>query len=219
LIHYEAIASPVHVGDLSALCPADHGSVLIGTQPVGAWYHVVGRNRDGVVVSDELVCVPLVALGSPDPPPPPPLPKAPTVEEVWKSVQIPAPEIHADPPNRGVTGLTTDVWSGGPAEVPVSVQVRGFTVTGVAHLDGYRVGTDEGMGTTVVAAGAANAPAMQHRFETKGEHAIAVSSVWHAVVSLTGPGITAPVTIDAGSATLTARLDYPVVEVRSVLLP
>jgi hypothetical protein len=219
IIHYEAIPAPARPGDLSALCFADHGDVLLGDRPVGTWYHVIGRDNAGNIVVDTQVCVPLVDLNSPVPPPPPPLPVAPSVAEIWRSVQIPPPELHVDPSARGVTGLATALWTGGPTTVPVSVRLHGFTVTGVAHLVDYRFTTDEGLAGTTTDAGSSTAPAIRHVFETKGMHRVTVESEWTATITLTGPGMSTPIPIAAGTATLHASRDYPVVEIRSVLLP
>jgi hypothetical protein len=219
VVHYEAIPQPPNAGDLTGMCTAPSGQVELGGIPVGIWYLVIGRDNTGAIVSEERVCVPLVALDSPELPPPPPLPVAPSVAEIWRSVQIPVPEMHIDPATRGVTGLATNIWTGGPVTVPVSVQLRGYTVTGVARLVEYRFFTDEGPAATSIDAGSATAPAARHTFETKGVHRIAIASIWNAEVTLTGPGIASPIPVALGSATLQVARDYPVNEVRSVLLP
>ena len=219
IIHYEAIPAPALPGDLSALCLADHGDVLLGGRPVGTWFHVIGRDNAGNIVVDTQVCVPLVDLNSPAPPPPPPLPVAPTVAEIWRAVQIPPPELHVDPAARGVTGLATGLWTAGPNTVPVSVRLRGFTVTGVAHLVDYRFLTDEGLVGTTTDPGSSTSPAVRHVFETKGAHRVTVESEWTATITLTGPGMNTPIPIATGTATLHSSRDYPVVEIRSVLLP
>jgi hypothetical protein len=219
VIHYEAIPAPARPGDLSALCFADHGDVLLGGRPVGTWFHVIGRDNAGNIVVDTQVCVPLVDLNSPVPPPPPPLPVAPSIAEIWRSVQISPPELHVDPSARGVTGLATTLWTGGPTTVPVSVRLRGFTVTGVAHLVDYRFLTDEGLAGTTTDPGSSTAPAVRHVFETKGVHRVTVESEWTATITMTGPGMSTPIPVAAGTATLHSSRDYPVVEIRSVLLP
>lgn len=211
LIHYESFPSDLDPGSLAGLCSADHGDVIVAGVPVGVWYRVVGRDSTGAIVSDQPVCVPLVALGSTEPPPPPALPVAPTVAEVWRAVQLPAPDLHVDPDSRGVTGLETRISTGGPTTVTVSAGIRGYEVRGVATLVGHHFDTDEGP-----LAGDGDA---RHTFERKGGHEISVSATWQATVTLTGPGITTPIPVAIGTATIRATRSYPVVEIRGVLLP
>jgi hypothetical protein len=45
------------------------------------------------------------------------------------------------------------------------------------------------------------------------------ASVWEGDVTMTGPGIAAPLPVQIGRAVVTTARDYRVVEVRSVLLP
>jgi hypothetical protein len=56
-------------------------------------------------------------------------------------------------------------------------------------------------------------------FETKGMHRVGIGAVWQAEVTLTGPGIPQPVAVALGTATLQVSRNYPVREVRSILLP
>jgi hypothetical protein len=56
-------------------------------------------------------------------------------------------------------------------------------------------------------------------YDVKGSYSVRVASVWDADVTMTGPGITTPLPVAIGRAVLTSTRAYPVVEVRSVLVP
>jgi len=66
----------------------------------------------------------------------------------------------------------------------------------------------------------ANAGTGHYTFETKGDHAIAVSAIWRGTTELTGPGLPGGLpAVDLGRAAITSTLTYPVNEIRSVLQP
>jgi hypothetical protein len=67
--------------------------------------------------------------------------------------------------------------------------------------------------------GAAGDPAFAHTYETTGTYRLGVATLWTATAVMSGPGLTAPLTIDLGTAVVTNARDYPVVEIRSRLLP
>jgi hypothetical protein len=143
---------------------------------------------------------------------------APTVGDVWRAVALPPPVVGVNPVSRGVTGLDTRLWSGGPQTAQVAVTLGGVRVTGVARVIEYRFFTDDGyLGATTVP-GDADHPAFAHRFTTKGAHTVSVASVWRANVTMVGLGTAAPVPIDIQVAVLTATVGYPVTEVRSRLV-
>ncbi len=152
------------------------------------------------------------------PVPPAGLPEAPTIGEIWRSVALPPPIVGANPVSRGVTGLETRIWSGGPQTAQVAVTLGGFTVIGVAQLVGYRFATDEGYLGSFAGPGDAQHPAASHEFATKGAHSLSASSLWRATATMTGPDFTVPVPIELDLAVLGATVDYPVTEVRSVLV-
>jgi hypothetical protein len=219
LIHYVATAlkpgrSP---GSLEIVCNA--GGAADTSQIVWGWlYRVVAFTNDQRIVSDTNVCVPF-----PDPndrsgpPPAPTLPEPPTIGEVWRAVGLSRPVVGVNPVSRGVTGLTTELWSGGARTAQIAATINGFTVTGTARVVEYRFATDEGyLGAS--GPGDATEPAVLHDFATKGAHTLSVSSVWQATVTMTGPGITVAIPVDISVAVLTATVDYPVVEVRSQLV-
>jgi hypothetical protein len=151
-------------------------------------------------------------------PPRPPDLVAPTVGDVWRAVTLPPPVIGANPVSRGVTGLDTWMWSGGPEVAQVAVTIGAFRITGTARVVGYRFATDEGFLAATDAPGDDAHPAATYRFARKGAHTLSVSSVWRATVTMTGPGGAAPVPIDLDTALLSATVDYPVAEVRSRLV-
>jgi len=220
LIHYVATPLPTDtLGSLENLCNASGAAITDPAGIVFGWlYRVIGYTADGRVVSDVHVCVPF-----PDPtdrsapPPPPTLPEPPTIGEVWRAIQLPPPVIGVNPVSRGVTGLTTRLWSGGPQTAQVGATIDGFTITGTARVVEYRFATDEGY-LGAGGPGSESSPAFTHDFATKGAHTLLVSSVWRATVTMAGPGVIVPIPIDINVAVLTATAAYPVTEVRSRLV-
>jgi hypothetical protein len=210
---------PGRAGSLENLCNAAGGPITDPAQVVFGWlYEVVATTRDGRVISVTHECVPFPDPNDRSTPPRPPDLVAPTIGAVWRAVALPRPVVGANPVSRGVTGLDTWLWSGGPAVVQVAATIGGFRITGTARVVGYRFATDEGFLATTFAPGDDVHPAATHRFVRKGAHALSVSTVWQATVTLAGPGGVAPVPIDLDTAVLTATVDYPVVEVRSRLV-
>ena len=211
--------APGPPGSLENLCNAAGGPITDPAQVVFGWlYEVVATTRDGRVISDTHQCVPFPDPEDRSAPPPPPNLVAPTVGDVWRAVTLPRPVVGANPVSRGVTGLDTWLWSGGPQVAQVAVTIGAFRITGTARVVGYRFATDEGFLTATDAPGDDVHPAATHRFARKGAHTLSVSSVWRATVTMTGPGGAAPVPIDIDTAVLTVAVDYPVVEVRSRLV-
>jgi hypothetical protein len=219
-VRYEAIPSHSPPPGLDNLCNATQGPVTPDAVPWGWWFTVVAIDTaTGRVISREAVCVPLTAADTNGPPAPPAIPTPPTIAEIWDAVGIPAPEIGVNPDAEGVVGLDTWLWSGGATTVAIAVNLGGYTVTGVARRTGLRFDSGDGAATTTVAAGTAARPATTHVYERKGAYTLAVSSVWEAAVTMTGPGIPTPLPIAIGTAVVSSTRDYPVVEVRSVLVP
>jgi hypothetical protein len=206
-------------GTLENLCNANRGAADGPGGIVYGWlYRVIAYTADDRIVSDTHVCVPFPDQNDRSSPPPPPvLPEPPTIGEVWRAIQLPLPVVGANPVSRGVTGLTTRLWSGGAQTAQVAATIDGFVVTGTARVVEYRYATDEGY-LGAGGAGSPQAPAFTHDFATKGPHTLSVSSVWRATVSMTGPGVAVAIPIDINVAVLTATADYPVTEVRSRLV-
>jgi hypothetical protein len=216
LVHYRSTAlAPGRPGELGNLCNA-------GTPPavVFGWlYDVVGYSNDGRVVSDTHECVPFPDQNArSSPPAAPALPVAPTVGDVWRAVALPPPVVGVNPVTRGVTGLDSWLWSGGPRTAQVAVTLGAFRVAGVARVVEYRFFTDEGYLGATASPGDASHPAFTHRFATKGDHTLSVASVWRANVTMVGPGGAGSIPVDIDVAVLTATVDYPVAEVRSRLV-
>lgn len=184
----------------------------------GWLYEVVGYTSDGRTVSDAPLCVPFPDQANRSAAPIPiGLPAAPTVGDVWRAVTLPPPVVGVNPVSRGVTGLDTWLWSGGPQTAQVAVTLNGLRVTGVAHLVEYRFFTDEGYLGASATPGDASHPVVTHRFATKGAHLLGVASVWRANVTMVGAnGVVVP--LDINTVVLTATVGYPVTEVRSRLV-
>ncbi len=136
----------------------------------------------------------------------------PTFGEAWNRAQLPAPTVTLDPATRGVTGLDTRISTDSPRIVTVAATIRGYTITGTATLDHYEISVD--------GQAAENAGTGHYTFETKGNHTIAISAIWHGTAALTGPDLPGglPV-VDLGTAAITSTRIYPVNEIRSVLQP
>jgi hypothetical protein len=211
--------APGPLGSLENLCNAAGGPVTDPAQVVFGWlYEVVATARGGRVLYVTHECVPFPDPNDRSAPPPPPDLVAPTVGDVWRAVVLPRPVVGANPVSRGVTGLDTWLWSGGPQVAQVAVTIGAFRIAGTARVVGYRFATDEGFLAATTGPGDDAQPAAIHRFAKKGPHALSVSTVWRATVTLTGPGGVAPVPIDLDTAVLTANVNYPVVEVRTHLV-
>jgi hypothetical protein len=218
-VRYVAIAAKSPGNGLDNLCNAGPGPVVPGAVPWGWWYTVVAiDNATGLVISTELVCVPLVP-GTNGAPPAPAVPDPPTIADIWDAVGIPFPGVGVSPEAEGVVGLDTWLWSGGPDVVQIAVTLDGYTVTGTAKRSQFRFDAGDGVTSTSVVPGSSTAPAATHVYDVKGAYAVRVASVWEATVTMTGLGLPVPVPVALGTAVLTSTLDYPVVEVRSVLVP
>lgn len=153
------------------------------------------------------------------PPPPPTLAQPPTIGAIWDAAGLPTPPVGVSPAARGITGLPTWVWTRGAAPVGVAVSLSGYRVTGTARVVGYGVYSGEGGWAHGNDAGAPGDPAFAHTYETTGTYRLGVATLWTATAVMTGPGLSAPLTIDLGTAVVTNGRDYPVTEIRSRLLP
>ncbi len=210
--------APGRPGSLENLCNAA-GPITDPAQVVFGWlYEVVAIARGGRVLSVKHECVPFPDPNDRSTPPAPPDLVVPTVGDVWRAVALPRPVVGANPVTRGVTGLDTWLWSGGPTVAQVVATIGAFRISGTARVVGYRFATDEGFLGETVAPGDDAQPAATHRFARKGPHTLSVSTVWRATVTMTGPGGAASVPVELDTAVLTATVDYPVVEVRSRLV-
>jgi hypothetical protein len=164
------------------------------------------------------VCQPLDPAAPTEAPPAPPVVQPPTIGEIWRSVGLPEPAIGVSPAARGVTGLPTWVWTKGSARVSLSVSLSGYSITGSAHVVGYGAYAGEGGWVRSRVAGGPGTPASEHTYEKTGTYRLGVATLWSADAVLTGFGLTAPVTIDLGTAVVTNARDYPVIQIRSRLV-
>ncbi len=209
LLSWSVDPTTAQTGSLNGLCtvPGPAG------QPVfGFLYHLVGTDPTGAIVDDRFECVAFVNGDPTQRPAAPPVPAVPTFGEAWNSVQLPPPAVTLDPARRGITGLDTRISTGGATTVTISATIRGYTITGTATLDHYSISVD---GQPATDAGTGH-----YTFETKGNHTVAVSAVWHGVAAITGPDLPGGLpTVDLGNATITSTRTYPVNEIRSVLQP
>jgi hypothetical protein len=210
LVSWSVDPTPAQIGSLDGLCAAPGGTP---TAPrFGYLYHLVGTDASGKVVDDRYECIAFADTDATGRPPLPPVPAVPTLGEAWNSAGLPAPAVTLDPATRGITGLATHISTDGPETVAIAATIRGYTITGTATLDHYEISVD-GQTPTDARRG-------DFTFDTKGDHAIAISAIWHGASRITGPDLpsgTPPV--DIGNAAITATRTYPVAEVRSVLQP
>jgi hypothetical protein len=165
------------------------------------------------------LCVPFAGAPANAAPAAPTPPQPPTLGEIWNAVGLPTPPVGASPDAKGITGLPTWVWTAGSAPVAVAVNLAGYRVTGTARVIGYGVFPGEGGWVRSDVAGGPGEPASEHTYETTGTYRLGVATVWTATAVMTGPGLAAPLAIDLGTAIVTNGRDYPVVQIRSRLLP
>lgn len=169
----------------------------------------------GAELGREVVCVPVGSNGRPEPGP---TIAPPTLLELWRAVGVPPPVIVTDPVIESVVGIDTEIAATSPTTIAVAINVRGYSVRGVAHLVEHRI--DPGDGVARVAALDAGTSTSAYAYDTKGLHHVRATAVWRAEVTMTGPGLRGrATTVELGRALLRTTVDYRVVEVRSVLLP
>lgn len=206
-VTWSKISDPAHPG-FDGVCNAG----TVATPIFGFFFHFVGRDSTGAIVDDRIQCIAPVVGGDPANPALPAAPALPTFGEAWNSAQIPAPTVVLDPDARGITGLDTRISTTGPTELILAATIRSYTITGVVTLDHYEISVD-GLPATFSSRD-------HYTFETKGDHTVAISAVWHGIATVTGPDVPAALrNIDLGTATITATRTYPVHEIRSVLQP
>jgi hypothetical protein len=194
---------------IDPICVADSG---VGGVP----RTLVVQDLAGSIVNMEARCVPVGPTG----PVLPPLPPVPTVEEIWRAAlrQVPPPTIGINPRPTGLTGLETWLWYEGPAELQVSTSIGPWTVTGTARVQEVTFEMGEGRTARATSAGSEANPAARYVYERKGQYRIAATARWGADFVLTGPGLP-PRPTPMGVAVLRSSEDYPVQEVRGLLVP
>jgi hypothetical protein len=202
------------------------GGIVAGRSPgcdAGAgqpgWPHtLLVQDLSGAIVSQEIRCVPLNPDGTM--PAPPALPPVPSIGDIWRAAlrQIPPPGIGINPRPTGLTGLETWLWYEGPEELQVSASIGPWTVTGTARVQEVVFEMGEGRTARADRAGSESDPAARYVYETKGQYRIVATARWGADFVLTGPGLP-PRPTPMGVAVLRSSEDYPVQEVRGLLVP
>ena len=159
-------------------------------------------------------------VGVNEPPPDrPPIPPQPA--DVWGIGLLIDPELNIDPSLRGLTGLETYLWNEQPTYVTTSLTLRGYTVVPEIWAVEWQwdLRTPDRDGNTTYSAtsgGTQDDPAVTHTFAEAEDATIAHTVVWVGQYTITHP-LYFPdgVTVDLGSAAITATLDYDVIEVRT----
>ena len=183
------------------------------------WLHtLVVTDLSGAIVNQEVRCLALNPDGTL--PAPPALPPVPSIGEIWRAAlrQIPPPKIGINPRPTGLTGLDTWLWYEGPEELQVTTSIGPWTVTGTARVQDVVFDMGEGRTARADRAGSESDPAARYVYETKGRYRIVATARWGADFVLTGPGLPARPT-PMGVAVLRSSEDYPVQEVRGLLVP
>ena len=223
-------ATTVSAGDPNGPPPYKYtwipGGIVAGRSPgcdagfgqPGWPYTLLVQDLSGAIVSQEIRCVPLNPDGSI--PAPPALPPVPSIGEIWRAAlrQIPPPKIGINPRPTGLTGLETWLWYEGPDELQVSTSIGPWTVTGSARVQDVVFEMGEGRTARADRAGSEADPAARYVYETKGQYRIVATARWGADFVLTGPGLP-PRPTPMGVAVLRSSEDYPVQEVRGLLVP
>jgi hypothetical protein len=188
----------------------------VGFGAAGQWYALVIRDLSGAVVSNEPRCIPLDPDGTPALPE---LPPVPTIGDIWAAAlrDITRPALGINPRPTGLTGLETWLWYEGPSELGVSASIGEFTVTGTAYLREVTFDMGAGEPVTATSAGSESAPAARYVYESKGTYDVVITATWEADLVLSGPGLPARPT-PIGSAVLRSSEEYPVQEVRGLLV-
>ena len=201
------------------------GSVVGGFAPTcdaggapGLPYGLVVRDLGGAVVSNETRCVPVNPDGRPAALPA--LPPVPSTGDIWRAAlrQIDAPRVGVNPRPTGLTGLETWFWYDGPTELQVATGIGPWTVTGTARVQEVTFDLGDGDTVTATSGGSEAEPAARHVYETKGTYTVTVTARWVADLVLTGPGLPSRPT-PIGTAVLRSSAEYPVQEVRALLVP
>ena len=185
--------------------------------------------------------------GAPAPPPPPP-----TAAEVIQASNLPRLQFGLSPSGKdcsvagamgapstpappcgvgeapGLTGLETFLWvdPAPPAEVTVTVNIRGYSVTSRARPVRYswRMRQDGDTDSTrnpnpvftTTSSGTKDAPAARYRWETKGDYRVSLAVVWQGSYTFSGFGVTSRTESLGPVAGQAQVVPYHVVEVGSV---
>lgn len=156
----------------------------------------------------------LVPGQAPPPPPPPP----PTPAEVWGKVPLSTASIGVSPGEKGLTGLETRLWYEGSAQgVELRLSIRGYALVAKARPVLFAWNTGDGTTHSVSSPGSADAPALNHVYETKDDYTISLTTTWEGSYSFSGYGVSSGGSL--GAVTVSRTRPYHVIEVRGVLGP
>jgi PKD domain len=171
---------------------------------------LIGPN--GQTIDEVDVCSQAAAALPPPPPPPPPTPA-----EVWADSPLPTPSFGFDPATLGLTQLQTWFWLGGVGgPVTVTVEIRGYTVTTIAHPVAYYWWFGDSASAVGQSAGSQSDPSVTHTYVTKGSYQVEVIVAWAGQYTFAGNGVPAE-TVDLGTVDgPAAAAGYGVQEVRGV---
>ena len=100
----------------------------------------------------------------------------------------------------------------------MTTSIGPWTVTGTARVQDVVFDMGEGRTARADRAGSESDPAARYVYETKGRYRIVATARWGADFVLTGPGLPSRPT-PMGVAVLRSSEDYPVQEVRGLLVP
>lgn len=139
----------------------------------------------------------------------------PNPADIFRLEPIPPPGIGLNPARKGLTGLDTWGWYEGPQTVTVTVSLRGYRVTAIAHPTGYQWAFGDGATETTESPGSPASPAVNHMYQTKGEYSVSLAVAWSGSYTFAGHGVSGGGSL--GSVSISNSTSYPVEEVRSVL--
>ena len=135
-----------------------------------------------------------------------------------RAVELPAGAIRAVPSGRGLANLPSDLWLVGDELAPVDLRLAGSTIHAEFQPVAYRWSFGSGRASRAGRVVPASAdPADRHGaagavFPGGGRFAVSVSTQWSATASLDGRFVG-----QVDGLVSTARLSYPVVELRTDL--
>lgn len=177
-------------------------------EPVGVVRHLVLLRPDGSTAG-------VFLWNQCDGGPPPTAP--PSAAEVLAAADLPLATVMTSPRNQGLVGFPNWFWYEGPAEVPVTASLGGWTGTATARAVRWSWSFGDGNSATASVPGTAEDPAVTHTYITKGTRDIVLTVTWEASFTLTGWGTT--VSTGLGSVELGGEpLSYLVQEREAVVV-
>jgi hypothetical protein len=207
----------LHVG---ALLGAPPGAVRLDGSPplppgvVGAGDFVVDVATPRV--GTDLLIVPRCAEpGEPLPPLPP------TAAEIWQQTPLPRATVHADPPGTGawpgIVHLESRFWGTPLPDARATVDLRGYSVTVVAHPVAYAWSFGDGTTSVGSGPGTPGTPA-RTEYRRRGDYAVTLYVVWAGLAHTTAPAWGLDFGLQSlGTVTLPETVAYHEAEIRALL--